>query len=96
MPGKRPSVKNEKQYEALKKMGMSKARAAGSQTLPTRRGTGASSPAPVVTRGKAGPPPRRRPPGERAARPPRRSTSARDHGRTRKVRLTCHPLGHLQ
>jgi hypothetical protein len=28
MPGKRPSVKNEKQYEALKKKGMSKERAA--------------------------------------------------------------------
>jgi hypothetical protein len=28
MPGKRPSVKNEKQYEALKKKGMSKQRAA--------------------------------------------------------------------
>jgi hypothetical protein len=28
MPGKRPSVKNEKQYEGLKKRGMSKSRAA--------------------------------------------------------------------
>jgi len=28
MPGKRPSVKNEKQYEALKDKGMSKERAA--------------------------------------------------------------------
>ena len=28
MPGKRPSVKNEKQYEALKDKGMSKKRAA--------------------------------------------------------------------
>jgi len=28
MPGKRPSVKNEKQYEKLKKKGMSKSRAA--------------------------------------------------------------------
>jgi hypothetical protein len=28
MPGKRPSVKNEKQYEALKEKGMSKQRAA--------------------------------------------------------------------
>ncbi len=28
MPGKRPSVKNEKQYEGLKKKGMSKERAA--------------------------------------------------------------------
>ena len=28
MPGKRPSVKNEKQYEALKEKGMSKERAA--------------------------------------------------------------------
>jgi hypothetical protein len=28
MPDKRPSVKNEKQYEGLKKKGMSKARAA--------------------------------------------------------------------
>jgi hypothetical protein len=28
MPNKRPSVKNEKQYEALKKKGMSKERAA--------------------------------------------------------------------
>jgi hypothetical protein len=28
MPGKRPSVTNEKQYEALKKKGMSKERAA--------------------------------------------------------------------
>jgi hypothetical protein len=28
VPGKRPSVKNEKQYEALKKKGMSKERAA--------------------------------------------------------------------
>ena len=28
MPGKRPSVKNEKQYESLKRKGMSKERAA--------------------------------------------------------------------
>jgi hypothetical protein len=44
MPDKRPSVKNEKQYEALKDKGMSKARAARIANSPgaSRRGGKAS------------------------------------------------------
>jgi hypothetical protein len=40
MPGKRPSVKNEKQYEGLKRKGMSKKRAAKIANSPgsSRRG----------------------------------------------------------
>jgi hypothetical protein len=40
MPGKRPSVKNEKQYEGLKRKGMSKERAAKIANSPgsSRRG----------------------------------------------------------
>jgi hypothetical protein len=40
MPNKRPSVKNEKQYEGLKKKGMSKSRAARIANSPgaSRRG----------------------------------------------------------
>ena len=34
MPGKRPSVKNEKQYEGLRKKGMSKERAAKISNTP--------------------------------------------------------------
>jgi hypothetical protein len=50
MPGKRPSVKNEKQYEALKDKGMSKERAARIANSPgassrggKRSGSGSSS-----------------------------------------------------
>jgi len=50
MPDKRPSVKNEKQYEALKHKGMSKARAARIANSPgaskrggTSSGSGGSS-----------------------------------------------------
>lgn len=44
MPGKRPSVKNEKQYEKLKEKGMSKERAARIANSPgaSRRGGKAS------------------------------------------------------
>ena len=42
MPGKRPSVKNEKQYEKLKEKGMSKERAAKIANSP-----GASSRSPA-------------------------------------------------
>lgn len=51
MPNKRPSVKNEKQYEGLKKKGMSKARAARIANSPgaskrggKKSGSGGSSP----------------------------------------------------
>ena len=40
MPGKRPSVKNEKQYEALKEKGMSKERAAKIANSPGASGRG--------------------------------------------------------
>lgn len=45
MPGKRASVKNEKQYEGLKKKGMSKERAARIANSPgaSKRGGKASS-----------------------------------------------------
>jgi hypothetical protein len=40
MPNKRPSVKNEKQYERLKKKGMSKQRAARIANTPSASSTG--------------------------------------------------------
>jgi hypothetical protein len=40
MPNKRPSVKNEKQYEGLKKKGMSKSRAARIANSPGASGRG--------------------------------------------------------
>jgi len=50
MPGKRPSVKNEKQYEGLKRKGMSKERAARIANAPgassrggKKSGSGSSS-----------------------------------------------------
>ena len=71
MPDKRPSVKNERQYEALKDKGMSKERAA---RIPTPRGPRAAvarSPVREATPSKAVRPRRRRRPGVRAAKPPR-------------------------
>ena len=43
MPGKRPSVKNEKQYEGLKKRGMSKERAARIANSPGASSRGGKS-----------------------------------------------------
>jgi len=43
MPGKRPSVKNEKQYEALKDKGMSKERAAKIANSPGASSRGGKS-----------------------------------------------------
>jgi hypothetical protein len=43
MPGKRPSVKNEKQYEALKDKGMSKERAARIANSPGASSRGGKS-----------------------------------------------------
>jgi len=43
MPGKRPSVKNEKQYEALKDKGMSKERAARISNSPGSSSRGGKS-----------------------------------------------------
>ena len=43
MPNKRPSVKNEKQYEALKKKGMSKERAARIANAPGSSSRGGKS-----------------------------------------------------
>jgi hypothetical protein len=40
MPGKRPSVKNEKQYEGLRKKGMSKERAAKIANTPNASSKG--------------------------------------------------------
>lgn len=40
MPNKRPSVKNEKQYEGLRKKGMSKERAAKISNSPGASGRG--------------------------------------------------------
>jgi hypothetical protein len=42
MPGKRPSVKNEKQYEKLKEKGMSKSRAARIANSPDASSRGGS------------------------------------------------------
>jgi len=50
MPDRRPSVKNEKQYEALKEKGMSKARAAQIANSPDASRHGANSPAPGDSR----------------------------------------------
>jgi hypothetical protein len=43
MPGKRPSVKNEKQYEGLKRKGMSKERAAKIANSPGASSRGGKS-----------------------------------------------------
>jgi hypothetical protein len=43
MPGKRPSVKNEKQYEKLKEKGMSKSRAAKIANSPGSSSRGGKS-----------------------------------------------------
>lgn len=43
MPGKRPNVKNEKQYEALKDKGMSKQRAARIANSPEASRNGGKS-----------------------------------------------------
>lgn len=43
MPGKRPSVKNEKQYEKLKEKGMSKSRAARIANSPGASSRGGKS-----------------------------------------------------
>jgi hypothetical protein len=43
MPGKRPSVKNEKQYERLKEKGMSKSRAARIANSPGASSRGGKS-----------------------------------------------------
>ena len=72
-----PSVKDDKQYEGLRKKGMSKERAARIANDPNSsskggKASGRASAAPP--RARAAPRPRRRPPGARAARPqPRRA-----------------------
>ena len=48
MPDKRPSVKNEKQYEALKDKGMSKERAAKIANSPSASSHGGKNRAPAV------------------------------------------------
>jgi hypothetical protein len=70
MPGERPSVKNEEQYEALKDKGMSKERAARIANSPEASKHGANGP------DRAGAP-------RRGARPRggRRSRAARADGR---------------
>lgn len=79
MPDKRPSVKNERQYEALKDKGMSKERAARIANTPgassrggKKSGSGGNSKQGGTTR-------RRRRPGARAAKP-RRGRSSRGSG----------------
>ena len=81
MPGKRPSVKNEKQYEKLKDKGMSKERAAKIANSPgasSRGGKASGSGARAgATRARAARPPRRRPRAARAAAPPREELTVR-------------------
>jgi hypothetical protein len=62
MPDKRPSVKNEKQYEALKEKACRRSGLRVSRTRPTPRVTGARSRARAATHGKVGRRRRRRPP----------------------------------
>lgn len=69
MPNKRPNVKNEKQYEGLKKKGMSKARAARIANSPGASKRGGKSAVLGAAPLKAEPLPRRRPRDGRAARP---------------------------
>ena len=69
MPDKRPSVKNEKQYEALKRKGMSKERAARIANSPGASSRGGKSPGRAEARSRTERRPRRRTLGERAARP---------------------------
>ena len=76
MPDKRPSVKNEKQYEALKEKGMSKERAARSRTRRERRVGAARPPVQEETLARAERPHRRRRPEGRAERRPPASTRA--------------------
>ncbi|MGH3092353.1 MAG: DUF7218 family protein [Gaiellaceae bacterium] len=76
MPNKRPSVKNEKQYEKLKEKGMSKERAARIANSPGASSRGGKKSAPRArgrARSREGRRRRRRPPAARAAGPPRRS-----------------------
>jgi hypothetical protein len=74
MPGKRPSVKNEKQYEKLKEKGMSKERAAKIANSPGASSRGGKASGSAVRRHDAsqgGRPRRRRPRAARAAAQPR-------------------------
>ena len=77
MPGKRAGVKNEKQYEALKKKGMSKERAAKIANSPDASKHRVASRVPGATPSKAAPRLRRRPQAARAARPRRGNARAR-------------------
>jgi hypothetical protein len=70
MPDKRPSVKNEKQYEALNDKGMSKERAAKIANSPARQVEAARSPARAAIHGRAALTRRRRQRAARAARRP--------------------------
>ena len=65
MPSKRPSVKNEKQYEALKDKGLSKQRAARIANSPGASSRGGRNLARAATQSKAA---RRRSTRRRAAR----------------------------
>ena len=76
MPSKRPSVKNDKQYEALKDKGMSKQRAARIANSPIRRITAERVRAPAAMRGRVAPQRSTRQQGGRAAKPPPPSREA--------------------
>ena len=78
MPDKRPSVKNEKQYEALKDKGMSKERAARIANSPDASSRGGKKSARAATRVRAARQRRRRPRDGRAAR---RQPARADHTR---------------
>jgi len=67
MPDKRPSVKNEKQYEALKDKGMSKQRAARIANSPGASSRGGKKSGSGAARSRAARPPRRRRQAARAA-----------------------------
>ena len=74
MPGKQPSVKNEKQYEKLKEKGMSKERAAKIANSPGASSRGGKASGSGVRRhnsSQGGTTAQKRPPAVRAAAPPR-------------------------
>lgn len=68
MPNKRPSVKNEKQYEGLKKKGMSKGRAAKIANSPGASSSGGKKSGSGSSRSTSKQGGTTRPPAARAAR----------------------------
>lgn len=77
MPDKRPSVKNERQYEALKDKGMSKERAARIANSPGASSRGGKKSGSGGNSSRGEPPRRRRRPGGKVARPRRGRTRSK-------------------